>query len=1291
MSKRKIESESESELGSNKKFSQDSSLSNLNNAPNISFINTNMYQKPPINADLNQILSNLAIGDTSHDFGYKNTEMNAPIFKNSYNNGIPSPGFAEINNEEVCLSSVIQSYTKSDTTTGAENLTVNTDGKYIPMASANPDIVRDKISSHSITTINNYEYSVKYSDVKKGGLMGTSLASKEIDAVEFFNKLDLNDDRNIAIVVDAASIGLTEILSTGTFEQGKRPNVYYIYGAEVVNDPATKKYPYSKEFIKTTGVNFIPCISMNPSSFVYSYSFTDEPDINTIYLEQFFTNYKFDLSDTKADVKGKSISYTTDLTVTSGSGVNTFKNPLIDSKSKNDITFLSSILNQLMAALTPPKNKFLFNSSLQQKRSGDWLQVLLCAALRDKSRAFKAYENGVTNLTGEIQRVFFVTHDRIALAFALLNGIDCIFTHHHSTKHLHSAFIYKLKDPIKQKQNKIDLANNYKSKIDEIKIKITNLIYNVRKYQDDLYDSYVNSKVNALNTMVTDYYNKFVTIKDSYSSENSIPFDVQYNFNKAIQTIFSSALIIIFYKKYLPDLTSQLNWLINIETNSFSEINNLLNIDNSSELATASEEPINSNKIIQNYNELFDKIKNIEHLINEANSGETSIQKNTNDFTKSLIYKSADSWNWDSGSLSRRDIPKLTNITDTKNYGSDRNIFLYNINDIDNILKQQIVYLFKGYYDFILSKSEVIVPTNINKYFIQTKIVKGVNQTQTFGDMQFTKFKAVGLSFCVEVLISLGGNGVNIDSVKQFTPKQIIDTIDSFLSKGPELNALIRDNIVVQEDVDYNISVKNKTFEGGLDSFTLVSSNDKEPIEQSPMDINEGQTGGALNTSGAFEITTKQVTYPLFTCILNSDIFYITYSVILRDYLETPENNGETVGYVSPMNRTDDLSQIPNQPEIPTPTSSIASRVKRGGGSINISENLKKLYESLPKNNSQIISLKDIDESNVFKSNNICFHPLLPIYMITQSYYSAINNEDILSSMDFEIFVNYFDFLKKIKENLVASYSGDNNNNTNKLDSYAIGIALKQLLFLLNNTEEGYKQCLDVLGTTDDIYSNSSSLTENLVADISGKIILSDIDKEEGSIYLESELFKIFAKSLDVNTIFKNIPESDGFDLSDFKDKVFKFSVELGEQIIADRNGVEPRTFQQFMAQDSDNLVPMGIQGISSEERAKIAARGQQKYESNLAKGIPFKKDNKQIVYGKDFFSYSQGDSDKSNMVTSSTSSDNKSSLGGKKSRKYKNIKKNKTRKHYKSSKNKTKQNKKVKQGKHRNTIKNKK
>ena len=36
-------------------------------------MNTNMYQNPPIPPNLNQILANLSIGDTSHDFGYTNS------------------------------------------------------------------------------------------------------------------------------------------------------------------------------------------------------------------------------------------------------------------------------------------------------------------------------------------------------------------------------------------------------------------------------------------------------------------------------------------------------------------------------------------------------------------------------------------------------------------------------------------------------------------------------------------------------------------------------------------------------------------------------------------------------------------------------------------------------------------------------------------------------------------------------------------------------------------------------------------------------------------------------------------------------------------------------------------------------------------------------------------------------------------------------------------------------------------------------------------------------------------
>ena len=144
----------------------------------------------------------------------------------------------------------------------------------------------------------------------------------------------------------------------------------------------------------------------------------------------------------------------------------------------------------------------MLNSSLQQKRAGDWLQVLLCNSIKDKSRGFRQYPDGRENITKKIQRVFFVTHDRIALAFALLNGIDVIFTHHNCQQHFHSAFVYKLNDPIKERQDKINLANDYKLEFIPLKQSIDNLISKINSYQSDKYETFVSQKNKELELLV---------------------------------------------------------------------------------------------------------------------------------------------------------------------------------------------------------------------------------------------------------------------------------------------------------------------------------------------------------------------------------------------------------------------------------------------------------------------------------------------------------------------------------------------------------------------------------------------------------------------------------------------------------------------------------------------------------------------------------------------------------------------------------------------------------------------
>lgn len=134
---------------------------------------------------------------------------------------------------------------------------------------------------------------------------------------------------------------------------------------------------------------------------------------------------------------GKSSEYITNLNIKYLDENNILQsNILPDSKKKNDINILASplrILVNLFSNLssssksindkvkqffsfknkkensqnTVEKNNFLMNSGFQQKRSGDWLQVLLCAALKDKSRPFYNFiTKDKANITKNIQRVF---------------------------------------------------------------------------------------------------------------------------------------------------------------------------------------------------------------------------------------------------------------------------------------------------------------------------------------------------------------------------------------------------------------------------------------------------------------------------------------------------------------------------------------------------------------------------------------------------------------------------------------------------------------------------------------------------------------------------------------------------------------------------------------------------------------------------------------------------------------------------------------------------------------------
>jgi hypothetical protein len=1352
---------------------------------------TNMYKDPNFSdQNLNNALAILAVGDIRHDFGFPIDErgnvnttdkissgnLRSDKIFTAINYGLPIGGgynTAEIYDEPGCLNSVIASYT--------------IDGNprndfYRPITVANPGYETNKTSTHTITTKNGNKFTVNYADVKPHNkfipnLIG-EVVTKEISASDFYKKLGLADRitgiveakfSNIAIIVDATSVGFYEILQTGSWDAGVRPTVHYIYGAEVVNDPATKKPPDSKIFKSSSkGVNLISCLPYitNPTN-AYNYNFRPKsPKIETPYLNQFYTKFNFELSDIKTITKGKSIEYITNLNITGDQGE---LNPVVDSKTKNDITYLDSHLKILLTkfgTLTPTLNeKFLFSSMLQQKRSGDWLQVLLCAAVKDKIRQFKNKDDQFPN--NDLGSVFFVTHDQIALSYALLNGINCFFTHHDSSNHFHSVFSYILTDEAMEARENIVLARQFKSETvrNQLKKDATTLCREINTYMDTHYNINV---IQIQDVLVNSHIRK--TIEDmiefsKYSGnielEEAKPYNVA-DFKRDTSTIFSEALRLIFMKSLYPNMIEQAEELNIISQNIDQEL-----------LQQADAE------IVKNYRRIKSTIVDIEKKYNKANVDVSKFSKQIADFKKSRIYKTAAEWTWDLN-LSSRDIAYMADTTNSKNYKTDRNIFLYNLNELDEDIKIKIAWIYYKLYNIISNRIISAVPIDNDRAV--TNFVNGDSVLSARSG--YIKFKAVSLSFCVEVLLNLGGgngiNGLNIgSSVGDVLNINITNILDDFLrEKDYDITRLITDKFVVTEDNNYNLAItKGSTLSEQVEiqqNADLITVSDSQPI-----------TGGAGEhiTGGAFETSVKQVTYPLMTLILNASGNYyscthflstmystmyssIPSSIARREntwtspspfrFTYTNPKNQSTHFFQSPIRFNDyenswrlsfqlpyrsigstDVDEISDigldngpQPFIPAQTFAPAQRgrspvqvtdslnnfityygiltrkerrdtmqqntrrreneyaekreqerrinetakeenqkarerheaakaaktakaaqprraaaaqprraaaaplldseesdeeeeallaateveqsgirqrksaaaqpaqaqlnngrPKRGDQSRNFfmhdkkfmggsKESLKKLYESLPPL-PEDTPLADFDESfDVFSDNTICFHPLLPTYMLTQTYMSSVNNENIEESLDFDIFVNYLKFLKKIKENVVQIYSGENNNNENKMEAYAIGLGLKQLLFVSNNNNEGYQNCLEVLGTNNEIYSKASSLTENLVFAVSGKVTYSETDLHLGNIFLNSDLFKSFARNLEVDKIFGFYADSTNFNLSQFRAEILDFSSQLANQIISDRT-VNQRPLETILSSE------ISSQDVSVNEESK--------------------------------------------------------------------------------------------------------
>lgn len=232
---------------------------------------------------------------------------------------------------------------------------------------------------------------------------------------ELYDFLNPHGRPEIAFTIDACNIPFYRQLVEQDMPVGKRAKAIYLLPREGINDAAgkvdlTRKADLTRPLEIETREDTAPYHVLYPA--------LDMTNPNPKEMETFFSN--FNLSVTPVSNEGKVPAITLNITSKDFKRqVQVLKHSKEDAHP-NAVPTLAAYINKLIGKLLPgPTNqndKMAYFAALQQKRSGDWLQVLACL----QPERF--------NLPSNTRPMLF-TLDKICVAYALFAGIDVCMTY----------------------------------------------------------------------------------------------------------------------------------------------------------------------------------------------------------------------------------------------------------------------------------------------------------------------------------------------------------------------------------------------------------------------------------------------------------------------------------------------------------------------------------------------------------------------------------------------------------------------------------------------------------------------------------------------------------------------------------------------------------------------------------------------------------------------------------------------------------------------------------------------
>ncbi len=422
---------------------------------------------------------------------------------------------------------------------------------------------------------------------------------------------------------------------------------------------------------------------------------------------------------------------------------------------------------------------------------------------------------------------------------------------------------------------------------------------------------------------------------------------------------------------------------------------------------------------------------------------------------------------------------------------SSRNIFLNNLDSLDDDFKYKITLLFATCYQMIVKSDTKFVTAAAKKS--KDKLPQLTELTKS----QINKFKPMATCFCYEVFINFGKFKIpDAPSGKSAALSGIThDQIDSFCDRIVAAYALV------------SMSISTKLVPSHLSEETLVAQMNEstvkldDKVDDFDKEIKEEETDTATAPppppapSGGGGGGSATVPKSKFSMVFNS---VVASCRLLKHRMFGGSGGGGGGGAGSN-----------EDPEFKG-----GSKIRMKGG-------------APPTCN---------------------FHYQLPLYILLFQLHQTLSNENFKESSDFELTLQYYDFLLKMKDALNIS-------STNPEDACAIGLGIRDLFFI-NNVVSKDCQISKLPSVLKDLPSKMTSLSGLLTTEFCGALneeYFKDVSVREKT--LTNSVFTDFITSIDIPSCFKTPYDliMDEIDYKEFVNEVSQSASEVAQQIVADR------------------------------------------------------------------------------------------------------------------------------------------